>query len=321
MSRNDNKKHNKSEDNKSEDDQSVILFERALSKVEKNMNALALLMEHFERSGFDKTKYSQSFQDMMGKFAKLMKEYTRTEYEYEGPYNADQTQERYKASVAKSWKHKPDKAENCDVPITEAEIKAAHDEYMQKKEAMQAKRVQQALLEGTKERPMITGPDGKQRYDFVADAESSDEDDDTMIRRVIGGDPNPGKNDTNKLREAHMARLKSESAPVSRRLENKAAPVKTRDTNLINLLKTGGGDQFQDYALDELDDVHSMQKGFLAEVGSDEEDDPSSKFGRRASKARGNTAIKRTEQEMARRAAVQAARDQKAKSRSETGEH
>jgi len=153
-----------------------------------------------------------------------------------------------------------------------------------------------------------------------------------MIRRVIGGDPNPGKNDTNKLREmqrihesstreAHMARLKSESAPVSRRLENKAAPVKTRDTNLINLLKTSGGDQFQDYALDELDDVHSMQKGFLAEVGSDEEDDPSSKFGRRASKARGNTAIKRTEQEMARRAAVQAARDQKAKSRSETGEH
>jgi hypothetical protein len=291
-------------------DKSVALFERALSKVEKNMNALALLMDHFDRNGFDRSKYGQNFQDMMGKFAKLMKEYTRTEYEYEGPYSSEQTQERYKASVAKSWKHKPEKPENADKPVTEAEIRAAHAEYMKKKEELQAKRTNQALLEGVKEKPMITGPDGKQRYDFIADAESSDEDDDAMITRVINGDPNAGKNETNKLRAAHLARLKNEAAPISKRIENKTvAPVKTRDANLVNMLKKNGGDQFQDYQLDELDDVRNMQKGFLAEIGSDEEEDPSSKFGRRASKARGTSAVQRTEQEMLRRARAREERE------------
>ena len=279
-------------------------------------------MEHFERTGYDKARYSQSFQDMMGKFAKLMREYTRTEYEYEGPYTGEQTQERYKASVAKSWKHKPEKSENSDKPITEDEIKRAMQERAEKMEALQARRGQQALLEGARERPMITGPDGKQRYDFVADAESSDEDDDQVINRVISGDQNPGKNDTVLLREiqrvkdssaraAHMARLKSESTPLSKRLEHKCAtlPAKVRDMDLVNKLKERGGDQFQEYDLSELDDVHSMQKGFLAEVGSDEDEDPSSKFGRRAAKARGNTAVRRTEDEMSRRARVQRKRD------------
>lgn len=290
------------------DEQAVMLFERALSKVEKNMNALSLLMEHFEKSGFDKSKYSQSFQDMMGKFAKLMREYTRTEYDYEGPYTGEQTQERYKASVAKSWKHKPDDPKNCDVPITDEEIRKSMQDRAEKMEALAAKRAQQALLTGGKEKPMITGPDGKKRYDFAADAESSDEDDNDLINRVIGGDPNPGKLDTIKIKAAHMARLKNESLPASKRLENKAAPPR-RNSELATMLKERGGNQFQEYNLEELEDVHSMQKGFLAEVGSDEEEDPSSKFGKRSTKARGAATVKRTEDEMIRRQRAQAERD------------
>lgn len=248
---------------KADEKGAVVLFERALSKVEKNMNALSLLMKHFEDSGFDKTKYSPQFQDMMGKFAKMMREYTRTEYEYEGPYTGEQTQERYKSSVAKSWKHKPEKPENADVPITEEEIKNAMNARAEKMEALQMKRSQQAFIEGTRDKPMIAGPDGKLKHDLVADAESSDEDDDHLINRVVSGDPNSGKSDTAKLRAAHLARLKNESAP------NKT--IKSRNTALTKMLKERGGDQFQDHRLDELDDVHTMQKGFLAEDNSDDE--------------------------------------------------
>lgn len=286
------------------DEQAIVLFEKALARVEKNMNGLSLLLEHFENSGFDKSKYSGKFQDMMGKFAKLMREYTRTEYEYEGPYNAEQTQERYKSSVAKSWKHKPEKPENADVPITEDEIKRAMQDRADRMEALQAKRTQQALLEGRKEPLMVAGPDGKLRHDLVADAESSDEDDDELINRVIMGDPNPGKHDTSKLRAAHLARLRHESQPASKRLEFNAPQVKTRNKELIDMLKIGGSDQFQEYNLEELDDVHSMQKGFLAEVGSDEEEQPEE-----SSKARGREYVKRTEEEMQRRASVNARRD------------
>jgi hypothetical protein len=321
MSRSD-ERSSRSQDASSQ--QAVMLFERAMSKVEKNMGALALLMEHFERSGFDKTKYSAQFQDMMGKFAKLMKEYTRTEYEYEGPYNAEQTQERYKASVTKSWKHKPERPENAEVPITEDEIKRAMQERAEKLESLQAKRAQQALLEGVKEKPMIMGPDGKLRYDAIADAESSDEDDDQLINRVITGDPNPGKHDTAKLKAAHLARLKNESTPVSKRLEHVvSAPARVRNTALADMLKAKGGEQFQEYNINELEDVHSMQKGFLAELGSDEDEDPASKFGKRASKARGTSAIKRTEEEMVRRQARQTDRDRRAeaaKARAKSGD-
>ena len=290
------------------DDKAVILFERALQKVEKNMGALALLMEHFDKSGFDKSKYTPQFQDMMGKFAKLMREYTRTEYEYEGPYSAEQTQDRYKASVAKSWKHKPGKEQS---PLTEEEIRKGARDIAERKEALAANRARQALLEGTKARPMITGPDGKQRYDFAADAESSDEDEADLINRVIGGDPNPGKHDSAKLRTAHLAKLKHDSMPVSRRLEHAGVPEKTRNTALVDMLRAGGSDQFQEYRVDELDDVHTMQKSFLTEIGSDEEEDASSSFGKRTSQARGSSAIKRTEDEMIRRQRLQAARDKK----------
>lgn len=292
------------------DDQAVVLFEKTLSTIEKNMSALSLLMEHLESSGYDKTNYSSKFQDMMGKFAKLMREYTRTEYEYEGPYSAEQTQERYKASVSKSWKHKPERPENADVPITEDEIKKAMQERTEKMEALQAKRAQQALIEGAKEKPMIMGPDGKLKYDASADAESSDEDDDALVSRMLKGDVNPGKNDTLKLKAAHLARLKNESTPTSRRIENAGATqTKVRNTALADMLKSRGGDQFQEYNTNELEDVHSMQKSFLAEVGSDEEEDLSSKFGKRASKARGLSAIKRTEEEMAKRQSRQNERD------------
>ena len=297
------------------EEQKLALFERALKKAEKNMMALSLLMDHFRQSGFDSGKYAPQFQEMMGQFAKLMREFSRTEYEYEGPYNSEQTLERYKGSVSKSWKHKPEKAENADVAITPEEIKKAMQERADKMEALAAKRQQTALLEGTTQnRPMITGPDGKQRYDFHADAESSDEDESELVERVLGGDPNPGKHDTAKLKAAHLARLKSESAPVSRRLEDlslKSAPPK-RDMDLVNKLKSKGGDGYQEYALEELDDIHTMQKGFLAEVGSDdEEDNMSAKFRQKLAKARGVKAVERTEEEMQRRKVAQAERDRR----------
>ncbi len=109
--------------NSTGDEQKLVLFERALKKTEKNMLALSLLINHFRDSGFDDTKYAPQFKEMMGQFAKLMRDFSRTEYEYEGPYNSDQTLERYKASISKSWKHKPDKPENTNVAITTEEIK------------------------------------------------------------------------------------------------------------------------------------------------------------------------------------------------------
>lgn len=296
------------------DEQKLALFEKALKKAEKNMIALTLLMEHFKNSGFDSGKYAPQFQEMMGQFAKLMREFSRTEYEYEGPYNSDQTLERYRGSVSKSWKHKPEKAENADKPITEDEIKRAMQDRADKMEQLAAKRQQQALLEGTSHaRPMITGPDGKQRYDFHADAESSDEEESELVDRVLGGDPNPGKHDTAKLKAQQLARLKSEAAPVSRRLEDKSASLPPkRDLDLVNRLKSKGGDQYQDYALEELDDIHTMQKGFLGEVGSDDEEESMSlKFRQKLAKVRGIKAVERTEDEMARRRRTQEERDKR----------
>jgi hypothetical protein len=299
------------------EEQKLALFQKALKKAEKNMMALSLLMDHFKQSGFDSSRYTPQFQEMMGQFAKLMRDFSRTEYEYEGPYNSDQTLERYKQSVSKSWKHKPEKAENADKPITEEEIRKSMQERADKMEALAAKRQQQALLEGaTQNRPMITGPDGKQRYDFHADAESSDEDEADLVERVLGGDPNPGKHDTSKLKAAHLARLKSESAPISKRLEdmsfeNKIPPK--RDMKIVDALKLRGGDSYQEYALKELDDIHTMQKGFLAEIGSDDEEDGMSEaFRTKLAKNRGNKAVERTEEEMRRRKTVQEERDRQA---------
>ena len=306
------------------DEQKLALFERALKKAEKNMMALSLLMDHFRQSGFDSGKYAPQFQEMMGQFAKLMREFSRTEYEYEGPYNSEQTLERYKGSVSKSWKHKPEKAGNADVAITPEEIKKAMQDRADKMEALAAKRQQSALLEGTTQnRPMITGPDGKQRYDFHADAESSDEDESELVERVLGGDPNPGKHDTAKLRAAHLARLKSDSTPVSRRLEDMSlrTALPKRDMDLVNKLKSKGGDGYQEYALEELDDIHTMQKGILAEVGSeDEEDNMSAKFRQKLAKSRGAKAVERTEEEMQRRKATQAERDKRTAERRRLGE-
>lgn len=291
------------------EEQKMILFQKVLGKAQKDMMALTLLMNHFKDSGFDSSKYSPQFQDMMGQFAKLMRDFSRTEYEYEGPYNSEQTLERYKSSVGKSWKHKPEKAENSEKPITEDEIKRAMQERADKMEQLAAKRQNQALLEGSVgNRPMITGPDGKQRYDFTADAESSDEDESELVERVLGGDPNPGKHDTAKLRAQHMARLKSETTPASKRLEHKA----TRDMDLVNKLKARGGDQYKDYALEELDDYHTMQKSVLAEdCSDDEEENMSAKFRARSAKARGAKTVERTEEEMARRKKVQEERDKR----------
>ncbi len=297
------------------EEQKLALFHKALKKAEKNMMALSLLMNHFKQTGFDSSQYTPQFQDMMGQFAKLMRDFSRTEYEYEGPYNSDQTLDRYKQSVSKSWKHKPEKAENADKPITEDEIKKSLQDRIDKMEALAGKRAQQALLEGTTQnRPMITGPDGKQRYDFHADAESSDEDEQDLLDRVLGGDVNPGKHDTAKLKAAHLAKLKNDSIPLSKRLENVEItdlPPK-RDMKIVDALKARGGDSYQDYALEELEDVHTMQKGFLAEIGSDDEEDAmSAKFRARTAKARGSRAVERTEEEMRRRKAVNEERDRK----------
>ena len=264
---------------KTEEDQKLALFERALRKTEKNMASLSMLIDYFKQSGYDSGKYAPQFQDMMGQFAKLLREFSRTEYEYEGPYNSEQSLERYKASVSGSWKHKPEKDANANKPITEDEIKKAMQERADKMEALAAKRQQQALLEGKPEKPMITGPDGKTRYDFAADAESSDEEDGDMINRVLSGDVNPGKHDTNRLKSAHMARLKNESMPMSRQMEQLAIAQK-RDKKLVDKLKKSGND-YQDRSLDELEDVHTMQKSFLAEEGSDEEDAASIAYRRR----------------------------------------
>lgn len=288
------------------DEQKLALFEKALSKAQKNMMALTLLMDHFKETGFDSGRYTPQFQDMMGQFAKIMRDFSRTEYEYEGPYNSEQTLERYKSSVGKSWKHKPEKSENSNKPITEDEIKRAMQDRADKMEQLAARRQQQALLEGsTQSRPMITGPDGKQRYDFKADAESSDEDESELVERVLGGDPNPGKHDTSKLRAQHMARLKSEAAPAINRLENKPQ----RDMDLVNRLKSKGGNQYQDYALEELDDYHTMQKSVLAEACSDDEEP--TKLKARSAKARGAKSVERTEDEMNRRRKVQEERDKR----------
>lgn len=293
-------------------EQKLALFTKALKKAEANMMALSILIDHFKEQGYDRGQYAPQFESMMGNFAKLLREFSRTEYEYEGPYSSDQTLERYRNSVSKSWKHKPEKAENSDVSITEEEIKEAMRKRMESMENLQARRQQQGLLEGKPQsRPMITGPDGKSRYDFEADAESSDEEDEEVIRRVLSGDQNPGKNDTAKLKAAHLARLKSESAPISQRLEDLSISQK-RDMNIVKQLKARGGDSYQNYSLEELEDVHSMQKGFLGELGSeDEEENMSESFRARQAKTRGQNAVDRTTQEMARRKAAQDARDKK----------
>jgi hypothetical protein len=235
-------------------DQALILFEKALSKVEKNMNALNMLIAHFEKTGYDKSQYTPQFQDMMGKFAKLMKEFTRTEYEYEGPYSAEQTQERYKASVVKSWKHRPERPANAEAPISEDDVRRAMQDRAEKLELLQAKRAKQRLLlDGNKSKPMITDKKGKQRYDAKADAASSDEDDEQIINRVIHGDPNPGKNDTARLRALRNAKAES----------NKKDDVNYR---------YGRNDPFyNEYSIDELDNIHEMHKKALECPDSDDE--------------------------------------------------
>lgn len=242
--------------------QAVALLDKTLSKIENDMNSLAILMEHFEKHKYNGQKYSAKVEDMMGKFAKLMRQFSRTEYEYEGPYSSKQFAERYKTSVAKSWKHKPEKASNSEAPLTEEEILQGVRDRAQKMEELQARRKETALLEGNKERPMITGPDGKTRYDFAADAESSDEDDADLITRVMSGDPNPRRNDTNNLVAAHIARLKSETRPVARRLTSKESPTKEDTTT-----------PYSKYSLSELDDINSMHKDFLNTADGDENDD------------------------------------------------
>ena len=242
--------------------QAVVLLDKTLSKIEGDMNSLAILMDHFEKNGYSGQKYSAKVEDMMGKFAKLMRQFSRTEYEYEGPYTSKQLSERYKTSVVKSWKHKPEKAANADSPLTDEEIQRGVRERAEKMEELQARRKETALLEGAKERPMIMGPDGKMKYDFNADAESSDEDDDELIKRVMSGDPNPRKNDTNNLVAHHLAKLKSETRPVQKRLTSSPSSSAKADTNA----------PYGKYSLSELDDIHSMHKDFLNDVDGDEDD-------------------------------------------------
>ena len=121
-------------------EQKMALFTKALKKAEANMMALSILIDHFKEQGYDRGQYAPQFESMMGNFAKLLREFSRTEYEYEGPYSSEQTLERYRNSVSKSWKHKPEKAENADVPITEEEIKEAMRKRMESMENLQARR-------------------------------------------------------------------------------------------------------------------------------------------------------------------------------------
>ena len=82
--------------------------------------------------------------------------------------------------------------------------------------------------------------------------------------------------------------------------------------DLVNRLKSKGGDQYQEHTLEELNDIHTMQKGFLGEIGSDDEEEGMSlKFRQKLAKARGAKTVERTEEEMARRRRTQEERDKR----------
>ena len=127
---------------------SVVLFEKAMTRIEKDVTALNLLLNEFEKTGYKKHKYNAKFNDMMDKFAKLVNMYSKTEYDLEGPYTGPQMAERYKNSVAKKWGDKSEKFNS----VTEDEIKDSYKERIEKLEELQIKR-QQYLLESPTDYP------------------------------------------------------------------------------------------------------------------------------------------------------------------------
>lgn len=130
----------------------------------------------------------QKFSEMNRALRMLAKALGSTEYSVE-PYTGDQILEKYKMATTSSWAHKPDTRETT--AVSENDIKAGVEKYETRKRELAEQREKDRVLaiqEREKNKMITSGPTDP----------DSDEDDDLLISRILGGDPNPGKLDLSK---------------------------------------------------------------------------------------------------------------------------
>lgn len=201
---------------KSEDDKSskiLVKIDEDFDSMDQQMKRMAKHLRKLRKEGeYDRAQfYEGKFASFMNDFNTLLKEFNRNSDEVE-VLSGDRMLEKYKASVSKSWKHKPEK-EDAVKPMGEDEAKKKMETFAQRREELAAKRQAQLALKGVERLAIEAKPKAKVEAEPGApsrrsseEGSSSSEDDDEMIERVIvKNDPNPGKLDSKKIKEKFAA--------------------------------------------------------------------------------------------------------------------
>lgn len=186
------------------------------TKIDKDFDslegALAKLAKHLREAGgsgeFDKAQF---IRDRTGKFFAdfntILKEYNKSSEDPEG-IPGDRLLEKYKAGVTKSWKHQPEKPDAVK-PITKEELDRGTSDFAARSAAIAARRdaERQRTIEGPTRLAITAGSDVPVTID-----ESSEEDDIEILDRIVRGDPNPGKGESDKIKQRFEAEIERRKA-------------------------------------------------------------------------------------------------------------
>ncbi len=255
-------KKSKSKTKKTDDDddeqKQVAVLEQEFETMEQQMKRMAEHIRKLRKEGeFDKSQfYEGKFAGFMNDFNTLLKEFNRSSDEVE-VLSGDRMLEKYKASVAKSWKHKPEKEGNVK-PVTTEEVMKKMSSYEQRREELAAKRQVQLAIKGAERLAIEAKPKTKAPRDSDDESEeeqgesSSEEDEEIIERVVVKNDPNPGKGESKAIRE------KFEAAKKAREEQMRAAAA-ARPKPSTKTTKP----KIEDMDLKDLDDVNQYHNDLL----------------------------------------------------------
>lgn len=228
-------------------DKQIAILEHDFETMEEQMKRMADQIRRLRKEGeFDKSQfYEGKFAGFMNDFNTLLKEFNRSSDEVE-VLSGERTLEKYKASVAKSWKHKPEKEGNVK-PVTTEEVMKKMSSFEQRREELAAKRQVQLALKGA-ERLAIAAKPRESDDEPEEEGESSSEEDEEIIERVVvKNDPNTGKHESKAIREKFEAAKKLRDAQLA---QSQAAKPKTKP-------------KIEDMDLKDLDDVNKYHNDLL----------------------------------------------------------
>lgn len=230
-----------------DDGKEIAVLEHDFETMEQQMKRMADQIRKLRKEGeFDKSQfYEGKFAGFMSDFNTLLKEFNRSSDEVE-VVSGDRMLEKYKASVAKSWKHKPEKEGNVK-PVTTEEVMKKMGSFEQRREELAAKRQVQLALKGAERLAIAAKPRESESEPEEAEAEgesSSEEDEEIIERVVVKNDPNTGKHESKairakfeaakKLRDTQLAQAKSSKPKTSKSTKPTIEEMDLKDLDDVN---------------------------------------------------------------------------------------